>query len=473
MGHNQSVILGIAFAVLLAVSGLPSMMGTAYAANTLTVNAYSPSGDPVSMYTTIKTGGNTVKTGYTPLTITGTTDAQYTVQVYNYGDMVFDHWGGGSGSSNPRTLTLWGDTTATAYYRSSSSSSTYDLNVRAYSTGGAALSMYATIQSGGTTVKSGHTPFSYEGGAGKTYVVTAQDYGSYVFDHWGNGGTNRARSITLDHDVTAVAYYRSGSASPSPTPSPTPSTTTTTGNALITKTGAFVALYMYPGSTGSTQWQKVIDEKKEHPSVPVVVAFNPSSGPGGYRDGNIANWVAKLKSAGVIAIGYVADDYGTRSLSSLKADADKYKNWYNADGLFIDEFTNKVGYESHYRDLTNYVKSIGMKLTFGNPGTDVPPSYIGTTDVINTSEGRGYISLGDANLIGSSWVSGGYSGWHEDHNKRNFAVIRYDTSWLDTAFVDGASNRVGLMYITNGNDSNSRWFHVSPYFGSMMDALDN
>jgi hypothetical protein len=29
------------------------------------------------------------------------------------------------------------------------------------------------------------------------------------------------------------------------------------------------------------------------------------------------------------------------------------------------------------------------------------------------------------------------------------------------------------MYVTNGNDSNSRWFHVSPYFGSMMDALDN
>ena len=237
------------------------MMGTAYAANTLTVNAYSPSGDPISMYTTIKTGGSTVKTGYTPLTITGTTDAQYTVQVYNYGDMVFDHWGGGSGSSNPRTLTLWGDTTATAHYRSSSSSSTYDLSVRAYSTGGAALSMYATIQSGGTTVKSGHTTFSYEGGAGKTYVVTAQDYGSYVFDHWGNGGTNRARSITLDNDVTAVAYYRTGTATSSPTSSPTQSPTTSTGHALITKTGAFVALYMYPGSTGSNG---VCDGKPRH-----------------------------------------------------------------------------------------------------------------------------------------------------------------------------------------------------------------
>jgi hypothetical protein len=463
------VILGIAFAVLLAVSALPSMTGAAYAANTLTVNAFSTTGEILHMYTTIKSGGSTVKTGFTPLTITGTTDAQYTVQVYNYGNYAFSHWGGGSGSSNPRTLTLWGDTTATAYFGTGSSE--HDLTVRAYTTGGSALSMYATIKSGSTTVDTGHTPFTYEGTDGRTYVVTAQNYGNYVFDHWGNGGTNPSRSITLESDVTAVAYYRTGSAASSPPPS-SPSPTSGSGNSIISKTGAFVALYMYPGSSGSSQWQKVLDEKKEHPSVPVVVAFNPSSGPGSYKDGNIANWVAKLRGAGVIMLGYTADDYGTRSLSSLKADADKYKNWYNADGLFLDEFTNKVGYEKHYGDLTWYVKSIGMKLTMGNPGTDVPPSYIGKVDVINTSEGRGYISLSDANLIGSSWVSGGYSGWHEDRDKRNFAVIRYDVGWLDTNFVNGASDNVGLMYITNGNDSNARWFHVSPYFGQMMDALD-
>ncbi len=467
MAKNQNVILGIAFAVLLAVSALPSMTGAAYAANTLTVNAYSPSGQTLEgMYAVIKSGSTTVKTGYTPLTFSGTTGASYTVQVYNYGQWTFDHWGNGS-TSNPRTVTLSGDTWATAYYRSGSS--TNDLKVNAYTTSGSALSMYTTIKSGSTTVKTGFTPLTYAGTAGSTYTVSVQNYGSYVFDHWGNGSTNPSRSVTLNSDVTAVAYYRTGS---SGTTTSGTTVTSGSGNSLITKTGAFVALYMYPGSTGSTHWQKVIDEKKAHPTVPVVVAFNPSSGPGSYKDSNLANWVAKLKSAGVIAIGYTADDYGTRSLSSLKADADKYKNWYNADGLFIDEFTNKVGYENHYGDLTKYAKSIGMKLTFGNPGTDVPPSYIGKVDVINTSEGRGYISQTDPNLIGSSWVSGGYTGWHSDYDKRNFAVIRYDIGWLDTNFVSGASGKVGLMYITDGNDSNARWFHVSPYFSQMMDALD-
>jgi hypothetical protein len=78
----------------------------------------------------------------------------------------------------------------------------------------------------------------------------------------------------------------------------------------------------------------------------------------------------------------------------------------------------------------------------------------------------------DPNLIGSTWVAGGYSGWHADYDKRNFSVVRYEVGWLDTNFVSGASQKVGLMYITDGTDSNHRWFHVSPYFGQMMDALD-
>jgi hypothetical protein len=343
------------------------------------------------------------------------------------------------------------------------------ITVQGKSLDGKALSMWVTIQQNGSTVKSGFTPLTFSGVTGAKYTVVAHDYaaGSIYFDHWGNGSTNKARAVTLNSNVWFDAFYKTSAPAPPPPPQPPGGI-----GSLIPKTGVFVALYMYPGSTGSVHWQKVIDEKTKHPSVPIVVAFNPSSGPGNAKDGNIASWVNKLKSAGIIAIGYTYDDYGTRPLSSLKADADKYKNWYNADGLFIDEFTNKVGFEKHYGDLTAYAKSIGMKLTMGNPGTDVPPSYIGKVDVINTSEGRGYIPLTDPNLIGAGWVSGGYSGWHEDHDKRNFVVIRYDTDWLDSTFVTGASDKVGLMYITNGDDSNARWFHVPPYFSTLVASLD-
>jgi hypothetical protein len=238
---------------------------------------------------------------------------------------------------------------------------------------------------------------------------------------------------------------------------------------LIPKTGVYVALYMYPSGIGATWWQKVIDEKVKHPAVPIVATFNPSSGPGGSRDANIASWVSKMRNAGVIMIGYTYDDYGTRPLSALKADADKYKNWYNADGLFIDEFTNKVGYETHYKDLTTYAKSIGMKMPMGNPGTDVPKSYVNTVDVINITEGKGYMPI--------SWLQycincSASNGWHYQYDKRNFVYMRYDIPTLDTAFEVNSSQWVGLLYITDGNDSNARWFHLPPYFSTEVATLD-
>lgn len=76
------------------------------------------------------------------------------------------------------------------------------------------------------------------------------------------------------------------------------------------------------------------------------------------------------------------------------------------------------------------------------------------------------------NIIGSSWVSGGYSGWHLDHDRRNFAIVRYDISSLDTSFVTEVSKYMGLMYITDGNDGDGRWFHVPPYFDDLVATLD-
>ena len=347
-----------------------------------------------------------------------------------------------------------------------------NLTVNAYSSGGSALHMYATIQSGGNTIKSGYMPLTIAGTTGTTYVVRVQDFGNEVFDHWGKwDGRDNPRTLVLYGDTTATAYFKSATSTPTSDPAPastTSSPTSGTGQSLLPKTGMVVSLYMYPGSTGSPYWQQVIDAKNAHPSVPMVAVFNPSNGPGWSKDTTIANWVSKLKDAGVLVLGYTADDYGSKALSTLTGDADKYKNWYNADGLFIDEFTNKVGHESHYSDLTSYVRSIGMKMTFGNPGTDVPQSYIGTVDVINVSEGTGYMPI--------SWlqycVLCGDSGWHDNYDKRNFAYTRYGASWLDTTFESDSSNWVGLLYITSGTTSDGRWFHLPSYFGTEVATLD-
>ncbi|WP_337862425.1 spherulation-specific family 4 protein, partial [Nitrososphaera sp.] len=283
-------------------------------------------GRVLSMYAEIRSGNTVVKSGFTPISYTGATGGTYVVTVWDYQNLVFDHWGNGS-TGNPRTVSLNGDITATAYYRtgSASSSPTKNLTVNAHSASGGQLNMWTTIQSGGSTVRTGFTPLSFAGTTGATYTVTVSDYGSNTFGQWENGSTSRTRSVTLNSDVTATATYRSGS-TPSPSLPPPPPPPTSGGGgitSLIPKTGAFVALYMYPGGSGDDHWQKVYDVKRAHPSVPIVAVFNPSSGPGYGDNSVISSWVDKLRSVGVIMLGYVYDDYGTRSPSALRADVDK------------------------------------------------------------------------------------------------------------------------------------------------------
>jgi hypothetical protein len=378
----------VALAIVLSVMLLAPALLTPVQAeetNTLTVRAYSTDGDYLHMYAVIKSDGETVATGYTPLRYDGVDNEAYTVEVKNYEDWTFSHWGGGSGSSNPRTLVLWADTHATAY-----------------------------------------------------------------FDTGSESDAAPEEESTPEEPVEESTVE---------------SSTVVGGNGLL------VSLYMYPGSSGSEHWQQVIDEKNDHPSVPIVAIFNPSNGPGSYESSTFDEWVDNLQDAGVQVIGYVSDDYGSKSLDTLKEQGDKYKDWYDADGLFIDEFTNKPGSEDHYSELTEYAKAQGMDMTVGNPGTDVPPSYIGTVDVINVSEGAGYIESDHPNIIGSSWVDGGYLGWHHDHDKSNFAVVRYDVSWLDSDFVSDVNEVAGLTYLTSGNDSDDRWFALPSYYGDMVENL--
>jgi hypothetical protein len=330
------------------------------------------------------------------------------------------------------------------------------------------LNMYAVVtqNSNGAVVYTGFTPTAFAGIAGVSYTISIQDYGGYVFDHWGNGSTNRSRSFTMG---TSNLYFDAFFKVSGSTSSSGPTTGLTAMQKLLPKTGLIVALYMYPSGTGASYWQQVYDQKVAHPSVPMVANFNPSSGPGSYKDSNIASWVAKLRSVGVIMIGYTYDNYGSRSLASINADVDKYRNWYSADGLFLDEVTNKVGFEQHDRDVNAYAHSAGMKITVGNPGADVPKSFIGTLDVFNITEGVGYMSI--------SWLQycvlcTSTSGWHYTVDKRNFSYIRYGISWLDTTFESNSAQWVGLLYIHSGTDSNGRWFNLPSYFAQEVAQLD-
>ena len=70
------------------------------------------------------------------------------------------------------------------------------------------VGMWTTVAKDGVTVQTGYTPLSFNAQDGATYVITVANYRQHIFDHWDDGSTNSARTITATADMTLTAYYR-------------------------------------------------------------------------------------------------------------------------------------------------------------------------------------------------------------------------------------------------------------------------
>jgi len=220
--------------------------------------------------------------------------------------------------------------------------------------------------------------------------------------------------------------------------------------------GTIIPLYIYPTNPS---WTTVTTVKDAHPKVPIVVIANPNSGPGSFPDGNFVNGINRLRAHGIVVIGYVATGYGTRSLTFVENQINKYRSWYNVNGILFDEMSNVAGHETYYRTLSNYAKSLGLSYTVGNPGTDVPATYVGTVDTILIYENRGYPSL--------SYLDG----WHSQYSRTNWGVTSYGDPSLYQPWIAYAKQYVGYIYITNDVLPNP-YDSLPDYFSTLVSDLD-
>jgi hypothetical protein len=120
-------------------------------------------------------------------------------------------WGGAFGCT--------GDINKIAFPKDAISSKTNDnnggtnanLTILAEGSDDQALSMYAKVRQDGKIVKSGFTPFTFEGKKGETYQIGVANFGDNQFSQWEDGSTNqRNRTVTLsddDGEATFTAQY--------------------------------------------------------------------------------------------------------------------------------------------------------------------------------------------------------------------------------------------------------------------------
>jgi hypothetical protein len=203
-------------------------------------------------------------------------------------------------------------------------------------------------------------------------------------------------------------------------------------------TGIMVALYFNPQSI---LWDSLIDLKRQYPNVNVLAVINPHNGPGDFKDTTYATEVLKLQSAGITVLGYTFTNYGQRGINLIFQDINKYTLWYNVDGIFFDEVAN-YGQEKYLKTLDDYANAKGASFTMGNPGTDIPPSYIGIMDNYIIYENKG---LPDLNAIEERY---------SELNKRDFSVTSYGVMNFDSNYITALSEFIQYIYITNDDMPN-------------------
>jgi hypothetical protein len=225
------------------------------------------------------------------------------------------------------------------------------------------------------------------------------------------------------------------------------------------RAGTIIPLYEYPMGNS---WAPVINAKKAHPTVPIIVVVNPSSGPGSTVDSNYTGVVEAITDAGCISVGYVLTDRSTRAMSDAQADIVAYHSFYpRIDGIFFDQMAYTAGGEGYYSALTAFAKGMGFTLTIGNPGTDTLPSYFGTVDILTIYEGAGVPSVSSL------------GGWHAAHPASSFGLFAYSVPSLDGTFVSQAKRQIGYIYLTDDTDAQGNpWSAPPSYLDALLSALE-
>jgi hypothetical protein len=173
--------------------------------------------------------------------------------------------------------------------------------------------------------------------------------------------------------------------------------------------------------------------------------INPGSGPGASPSTSYQNLMSK-KPNGVKIIGYVYSDYGSRALSSVQADIDKYYLWYpTVDGIFVDEANNNscTVELNYYRSLYNYIKGKSASATVVlNPGAATLECYVNSSDILITFES-------DFASYSGSWSSG--HAWEANYPTSRFWHLVHGTSSgnMATALNLSRQRRAGWVYVTD------------------------
>lgn len=144
----------------------------------------------------------------------------------------------------------------------------------------------------------------------------------------------------------------------------------------------FVPLYAYPG-TEPELWARAA----ANAGALAGLVLNPNSGPGSAVEPEFAAAAERLRAAGVPLFGYVDTAYGRRQHREVVADIERHRDWYDVDGVFLDQAGSGLELLPHYRRLAVAARSLDASRVVLNPGVHPHPGFAEAADLLITFEG--------------------------------------------------------------------------------------
>lgn len=161
-------------------------------------------------------------------------------------------------------------------------------------------------------------------------------------------------------------------------------------------TELLVPAYFYPSwNPAFSQWDEMTAAAAAGASITAII--NPNNGPGAGVNSDYVNAISSFRAAGGKVLGYVYTCYGNnncnpvlpaiRTTGDVLADAQAYFDWYNVDGIFLDEMSNLADALPFYQAVADGLRSArpGASIV-GNPGTSTPEAYLAVADTLVTFE---------------------------------------------------------------------------------------
>ena len=241
------------------------------------------------------------------------------------------------------------------------------------------------------------------------------------------------------------------------------------------RTGLLIPMYVYPANihTNAT-YNRLMDLKRRHETVPMWVILNPASGPGEKTDANYTKAIDRLIGSGCMVLGYVSTRYAKRPEADVRKDIDRWRTLYpRVQGLFFDEmiYEDTDAGAKFQAGLNRYAGETGFWPTVANPGADTPGRYFAAeaADVIVVHEG-------------DSWpkeerLAGNYFGGHADYPPFMRAVLLHSQSTLDPKSLRMARRYVRWIYVTedpyrpNDPKADNPWDTLSKHLEELCEQL--